>query len=125
MTPEQDPALEGPDRMPEEYKRAFAKNEISFNDITKNIKDLFTSIDEPYVAITLKEKLEQLKRQEKKEGKISKQKSMFFEKFERSLRRKTELKSLFKRQTGSPTDLNKSKAQTSGSKESPIRPAPL
>ena len=31
---------------------------------------------------------------------------MFFEKFEKSLRRKTDLKSLFKQQTTSPKDLN-------------------
>jgi len=46
--------------MPDEYRRAYAKNGISFNNITKNIKNLFTSIDEPYLAVTLKEKIAQL-----------------------------------------------------------------
>ena len=34
---------------------------------------------------------------------------MFFEKFEKSLRRKTELRTVLKQQTASPKDLNTSK----------------
>ena len=44
-------------KLPAEYKRAFEKNKMRIHDLTKNIKTLFTDIDEPFVAVALKQKL--------------------------------------------------------------------